>query len=82
MIDISSKLSTICDACEWFPYCGLCVVCSYARTGDMIPHIPTEMRCKVFGEMIETVFKKIIFSKSERNIFEKMLLTNYKYNKI
>ncbi len=70
MIDISSKFCSICDACPWFAYCALCPVNTYTFQGSVVPRLPEDMRCKIFGGMMKTIFKKIIFSEKDRKIFE------------
>lgn len=70
MIDVSSKFSSLCDACPWFAYCALCPVNIYASQGSVVPKLPEDMRCKIFNGMIRTVFEKLIFSKEDREILK------------
>lgn len=71
MIDISSKFSSLCDACPWFAYCALCPVNAYTSGGNVVPKLPGDMRCKIFNGMIKTVFEKIIFSERDEKVFRK-----------
>jgi len=73
IINVSSKLTALCDACPWFSYCGLCPVNTYMAEGTIVPKLANEFRCKVFYEMIKSVFEKIIFNESERRIFTKWI---------
>jgi uncharacterized protein len=45
-----------CDLCAYKPYCGLCPVCSYADTNNVIPHLP-DFRCTVHKAMFDFIFK-------------------------
>lgn len=73
MIDISSKLCSICDACPWFSYCAICPVNVYTSQGSIVPKLPEDMRCNVYMEMIKTIFEKVIFSEKDRKILENWL---------
>ena len=69
MMNISSKLPLICDNCPYSPYCFVCPVHFYQTQGNIVPKLAGDFRCKIQKEMIKTVFKKILFSKEDRNIF-------------
>jgi len=69
MIDISSRYATLCDACPWFAYCGVCLVNIYENTGTIIPKLALDFRCRVFKEMIKTIFQNLIFSTEHRQIY-------------
>jgi len=73
MMNISSKFSLICDACPWSAYCGTCPVNFYVTQGSIVPKLAGEFRCKILGGMIETIFKKIIFLRNEREIIFRWL---------
>lgn len=68
MIDISSKFPTICDSCAFSPYCGICPIDIYMSQNNIVPKLAQSFRCKVFKEMIKTIFEKILFSPKERKI--------------
>lgn len=70
MANVSTKLSLICDSCPWSPYCGVCPVHLYVTQGSIVPKLVGEFRCRIFSEMIRTVFLKI-FNKDERKIIIK-----------
>lgn len=69
MIKVSSKLPLICDKCAFSPYCSVCPVHFYLTQGNILPKMAGEFRCKIFKEVIKTVFEKIMFSENERKIF-------------
>jgi len=73
MIDISSKYATLCDACPWSPFCGICLVNIYKSTGTIVPKLPEDFRCKIFKKMHESIFRNLIFSKNHREIYLKWL---------
>ncbi len=69
MIDMSSKYATLCDACPWSPFCGICLVNIYKTTGTIIPKLAENFRCNIFKEMHKTIFKNLIFSEEHRKIY-------------
>ncbi|MEM2918468.1 MAG: His-Xaa-Ser system radical SAM maturase HxsB [Candidatus Altiarchaeota archaeon] len=69
MVSISSKLSTLCDACAWSPYCGICPVDIYVSQRTIVPKLAESMRCKIFKSIIEEIFRMLLFSEKERSIF-------------
>jgi His-Xaa-Ser system radical SAM maturase HxsB len=73
MVDISSKLCSVCDACPWFAYCALCPVNTYTSQGSVVPRLPEDMRCKIFKEMIKTIFEKIVLHERDMDIFKNWL---------
>lgn len=73
MMHVSSKLTTICDACAYSPYCGICPVDTYMTQGSIVPKLPQSFRCKVFEGMIETLFRELLFSENSRKTFFKWL---------
>ena len=76
MINVSSKLSTLCDACVWSPYCGICPVGTYMSQGTIVPKLSMDFRCMVFKKIIKTIFEKILFSKNDREILLKWVNSN------
>ncbi|MEM0360154.1 MAG: His-Xaa-Ser system radical SAM maturase HxsB [Candidatus Diapherotrites archaeon] len=68
MIDISSKKNYLCDNCAWDPYCGVCPIYSYAAQGSIVSILPLDDRCKVYGKIIEEIFRKILFSEEDRQV--------------
>lgn len=69
MMNVSSKLTTICDNCAYSPYCGICPVDIYMTQGSIVPKLAESFRCKVFHGMLETLFKELVESESSRKIF-------------
>ncbi|MCX6802528.1 MAG: His-Xaa-Ser system radical SAM maturase HxsB [Candidatus Diapherotrites archaeon] len=68
LVDISSKKNFLCDRCPWEPYCGICPVYSYSAEGTIVSKLAMNDRCKVYGSMIEHIFRKILFSPEDRRI--------------
>jgi len=66
MATVSSKLTTLCDACVYSPYCGLCPVEAFTSHGSIIPKLAESFRCKVFKAMIEHVFRQLTDSERSR----------------
>jgi len=74
MIKSSVNDCLLCDACAWKPFCGICVVCNYADTGNMIPNLAQNDRCKIFMAMFDYLMEKILDDKYNE-IFMKWVKT-------
>ncbi len=57
----------LCDSCVWKPFCGQCAVCNFAKTGNMLPRLSEDSRCKILKFMFEYIIKKIM-KKETRDI--------------
>ena len=68
MMNISTKLTTLCDSCAWSPYCGICPIDIYMSQNTIVPKLTESFRCQVLKEMIKTIFEKILFSPEDRTI--------------
>jgi uncharacterized protein len=53
----------LCDSCAWKPYCGICVVCNYAETANLIPVLSKNDRCKILMAQYDWLMEKIIEGK-------------------
>jgi len=73
MMNISSKFPLICDSCVWSPYCGVCPVNFYMTQENIVPKLSGEFRCNILGEIIKTIFQKIIFSENDRKLISKWM---------
>jgi uncharacterized protein len=51
---------TLCDACVWKPFCGLCPVCSFAKTGNLIPILSRDDRCRILDGQFSYLLQKIV----------------------
>lgn len=49
-----------CDNCVYKPYCGVCPVCNYAETGNLLPVMSKDDRCKINMAVFDYVFQKFI----------------------
>ena len=70
MIDISSKYPTLCDACPFSPFCGICLVNIYKSQGNIIPKLTEDFRCNIFKKLIPNIFHRLLFT-DNRKIFLK-----------
>lgn len=68
MIDISSKKNFLCDHCPWEPYCGYCPIYAYSSEGTIVSKLAMNERCKIYRALIKEIFKKFIFSPSDRRV--------------
>ncbi len=60
LVDLSSGLKGMCDACAWHPYCGPCIVCTYGSQGNVIPKLAVDHECIVRKGMMDYVFGKLV----------------------
>ncbi len=60
----------LCDACVWKPFCGICVVCSYANYGNLLPVLSKDDRCKILMAQYEYLMEKIIEDKNNETFVE------------
>lgn len=58
----SSTLESIpsCCDCVYQPYCGTCPVVSYAASADIIEKSPRSYRCRIYSDMLDFLFGKIL----------------------
>ena len=64
IIAASTNDNFICDACVYKPYCGVCPVCSYAETGNIIPKLAMNFRCRVHKGMFDYIFGALATNKN------------------
>ncbi len=58
----------VCEVCVYKPYCGLCPVCSYSETSNIITKLPNR-RCEILKGMFDYVFEKLLFDDKYREVF-------------
>ncbi|MBT3407162.1 SPASM domain-containing protein, partial [Candidatus Woesearchaeota archaeon] len=54
----------MCDKCVWKPFCGVCPVCNYADSGNLIPCLSKNERCQILKGQFEFLMDKIIEDKN------------------
>jgi His-Xaa-Ser system radical SAM maturase HxsB len=64
-----------CDNCVYKPYCGVCPVCSYAETKNIVTRFPNR-RCEIMKGMFDYVFEKLTTDEAYKNMFLKWLGIN------
>lgn len=79
MVDLSSCCSLLCDECVWKPYCGICPVISYSVNKTVIPKLPQDFRCRIHSYLFDNLFKRLVFSKGDRDIMLKWVNTIRSY---
>ncbi len=70
MIGLSSCTATLCDSCAWNAYCAVCIVNIYGSQGNLVPKLSMDFLCKVRGEQVRYIFKKMLFS-NDRDLLMK-----------
>lgn len=60
----------LCDNCAFKPYCGICPVINYATTGNLIPKLAVDMRCKIYKGLFTFLFEKLLYDEKYRQKFE------------
>ena len=58
----------VCEICVYKPYCGLCPVCSYSETDNIITKLP-DRRCTILMGMFDYIFEKLLFDNTYREVF-------------
>lgn len=46
-----------CSDCVYSPYCGVCPVYNYDKTGSLFDQIPGNYKCKIYKGMLDWVFE-------------------------
>lgn len=49
-----------CSECVYSPYCGVCPVYNYDKTGSLFDQIPGNYKCKIYKGMLDWVFENIM----------------------
>ncbi len=68
IIRTTTNLGSLCDACAFTPYCGTCMVETYAMQGGLISKLPVDRRCELNKAILKHLFNKLISSKEDRKI--------------
>jgi len=68
IVHASINDNSYCDICAFKPYCGLCPVCSYSETGNVLSKLP-DRRCQILMGMFEHIFEKLMFDKEYTDVF-------------
>lgn len=58
----------VCDNCVYKPYCGVCPVCSYAETKNIITKFPNR-RCEIMKGMFNHIFEKLTTDEEYKKMF-------------
>ena len=78
IVRASMNDNPVCELCAYKPYCGLCPVCSYADTHNVISKLPNR-RCDILRGMFDHIFEKILFDKEYKKVFLTWLSKGEKY---
>ncbi|MBU4502793.1 MAG: SPASM domain-containing protein, partial [Nanoarchaeota archaeon] len=68
IVETSINDNPVCETCAYKPYCGLCPVCAYSETNNIITKLP-DRRCKILKGQFDYIFEKLIFDENFRKIF-------------
>ena len=68
IIDVSINDNIACEICAFKPYCGICPVCSFAETNNIIPKIPNQ-RCEILKGMFDHIFDKLLNDEEYKETF-------------
>jgi len=72
IIKSSINDNSVCRVCAYRPFCGLCPVCSFAETGNIIARLP-DRRCRILKDMFDHIFLKLIYDEEYRTVFDKWI---------
>ncbi len=59
IIAASVNDNLLCDSCAYKPFCGICVVCNYEESGNLIPKLPASTRCGIHMGIYDYLVKRI-----------------------
>ena len=68
IVKASINDNPVCEVCAYKPYCGLCPVCSFADTGNIISKLP-DRRCRILIGMFDYIFEKLLFDDEYKKVF-------------
>jgi len=68
IVKASINDNPVCETCAYKPYCGLCPICSYAETKNIISKLPNR-RCEILKGMFDYVFDKLLHDEVYRKVF-------------
>jgi radical SAM protein with 4Fe4S-binding SPASM domain len=60
VVEASVPGDPVCTACAYKPYCGLCPVVTYIRTGDLSARPQDEPRCRLSLFIFDYVFERLM----------------------
>ena len=69
LIQSSMLENYACDNCAYKPYCGTCPVINYAETGNIIPNLSTNSKCKLHKAQFDYIFRKLLDKDSRKILF-------------
>ncbi|MBD3202661.1 His-Xaa-Ser system radical SAM maturase HxsB [Candidatus Woesearchaeota archaeon] len=78
LISASVNDNFLCNSCIYQPYCGLCPVNCYAATGNILPRVPHETRCRILKGQFDYLFEKILFDEAFQDLVKtkKLIIKN------
>ena len=68
IVEASINDNPVCEVCAYKPYCGVCPVCSYSETKNIISKLPNR-RCEILKGMFDYIFEKVLFDEKYREMF-------------
>jgi uncharacterized protein len=73
IVSASINEAHFCDTCVYQPYCGLCPVCSYANSGNLMPRLAQDQRCKILMGQFDYLFNKLAFDRDFEEYARKII---------
>ena len=70
-VGLTSAVSSLCDSCEWHPYCSPCLVSSFGAQKNLITK-PNDFLCKIRGKQVEFIFKQLVLSENREMLLKWM----------
>ncbi len=71
IIAASVNDNLLCDACAYKPFCGICVVCNYEESNNLIPKLPASTRCGIHMGIYDYLIKKMHEDPEAKKIFQR-----------
>lgn len=73
IVAASTNDTLMCDTCVWKPYCGVCPVCNYAESGNLVTINPLNARCQMLKGMYAYIMDKLNNSPEDAAVFRSWL---------
>lgn len=70
IIAASTNDCYLCDNCVYKPYCGICPVLNYSESGNLLPKLAANDRCKILKGMFDYIFERLLNSRKYEKVFK------------
>ncbi len=75
-------VNTLCEACIYHPFCGICAVGTYEGQGNIPPKLAIDHECQIRKAMMDYIFEKLIYDPQAREILLDWAIPNRRKNRL